>query len=71
MSFSLGKTSFASAQTLSNPNSKLLEFKDGLCDYKGAIIFFDLLIIPSIPRDPPTFRNLGYEKIFPSPMQYF
>ena len=49
MSFLVGKTSFASAETLSNPNSKLLEFKDGLCDYKGAIIFLELLIIPSIP----------------------
>ena len=71
MSFSVGKTSFASAQILSNPNSKFLEFECGLCDYKGAIIFLDLLIIPSVPRDPSILLNLGYAKILPSPMQYF
>ena len=71
MSFSVGKTSFASAPTLSNPNSKFLEFECGLCDYKGVIIFLDLLIIPSVPRDPPILLILGYAKILLSPMQYF
>ena len=71
MSLSVGKTSFASSQILSNPNSKFLEFECGLCDYKGAIIFLDLLIIPSVPRDPPILLILGYAKILPSPMQYF
>ena len=71
MSLSVGKTSFASSQILSNPNSKFLEFECGLCDYKGAIIFFDLLILPIVPRDPSIFLNLGYAKILLSPMQYF
>ena len=48
----VGKTSFASSQTLSNPNSKFLEFECGPCDYKGAIIFLDLLIIPIDPQRP-------------------
>ena len=71
MSLLVGKTSFASSQTLSNRNSNFLEFEYALCDYKGAIIFLDLLIIPSIPRDPSILFNLGYAKILPSPMQYF
>ena len=71
MSLSVGKTSFASSQTHSNPNSKFLEFECGLCDYKGFIIFLDLLIIPSVPRDPSTFLNPGYAKILLSPLQYF
>ena len=71
MSFSVGKTSFASSQTLSNPNSKFLEFGYVLCAYKGAIILLDLLILPIVPRDHPIFLNLGYAKILLSPMQYF
>ena len=71
MSFSVGKTSFASAQILSNPNSKFLEFGYVLCAYKGAIIFLDLLILPIVPRDPPIFLILGCAKILLSPMQYF
>ena len=71
MSLSVGMTSFASTQTLSNPNSKFLESEYGLCDYKGVIIFLDLLIIPSVPRDPPILLILGYAKILLSPMQYF
>ena len=71
MSFSVGKTSFSSAQILSNPNSKFLEFGYVLCDYKGATIFLVLLILPIDPRDHPIFLNLGYAKILLSPMQYF
>ena len=67
----MGKTSFASAQILSNPNSKFLEFEYALCEYKGALIFFDLFILPIVPRGPPTFLNFGYAKILLSPMQYF
>ena len=57
--------------TLSNPNSKFLEFGYALCAYKGAIIFLDLLILPIVPRDPPILLKLGYAKILLSPMQYF
>ena len=71
MSLSVDKTSFASSQTLSNPNSNFLEFGYVLCAYKGAIIFLDLLILPIVSRDPPIFLNLGYAKILLSPMQYF
>ena len=71
MSFSVGKTSFASSQTLSNPNSNFLEFECALCDYKGPIISFDLLILPIVPRDHPIFLNLGYAKILPSPYHIF
>ena len=71
MSFSVGKTSFASSQTHSNPNSKFLEFEYALCEYKGIIIFFGLLIVPFVPRDPPILLNLGYAKMLLSPMQYF
>ena len=48
-----------------------LEFECSLCDYKGAIIFLDLLVIPSVPSGPPILFNLGYAKILSSPMQYF
>ena len=71
MSLSVGKTSFASSQTLSNPNFKFLEFEYVLCAYRGAIIFFDLLILSIDPRDHSTFLNLGYAKKLLSPMQYF
>ena len=57
--------------TLSNHNSKFLEFGYALCAYKGAIIFLDLLILPIVPRDPPIVLILGCAKILLSPMQYF
>ena len=38
MSLCVGKTSFTTPQISLNPNSKVLEFLGGLCDYKGAIM---------------------------------
>ena len=69
--FVSGQALICIISTLSNPNSKFLEFGYVLCAYKGAIIFLDLLILPIVPRDPPIFLILGCAKILLSPMQYF